>query len=579
MIEAHCKIIKNLKLNPKTILEIGSRDGHDASYYRKFFNIKNEDVYIVEPNPKMFNILKNTYSYFNLFELAISDKSGPQEFYQVDDDENVSAVGISSLKDRNLDDFYQRFKTNKIIVNAITGKQLLSTINKEIDICKVDVEGMTYEVLLSMGELIKKIKTIHVESETLQYWKNEKLEPEIFDFLEKNNFVLVFYNNIGGQTDSVWIDKELYLENLKNVFGDLEIHTLICKKDVLMGINNVKSFQKFYEFKNVPIIFHDDGSLSSSDKELLLSLPNTQIIDKTYADNLIINFIDNFNFSKTYRLVNHPIHLWHKIKLFDYLYFSKTKKILGMDSDLLFMKRPLDVITNILQNIPFYFPDIQSAYCFQEPKNEIPVLENVNTGLIFIPSEEYYNIHSIEKALSNLIRNNINYFPSWIEQSAFAHMFLKDGRYVSLNKETHRIPYFQPINNKIAECLHFVSYPATRELYEMYLNFLDLEKYDEIYKKEFKIEFKQHTIPLDLSIKKNNDFYLFNFYWGLEKTSQNMLDHAFEIDDTLNKEQFKFQSDKNGIFLYKTTSNKITINHTYNWYGEINWITLDVVNL
>lgn len=140
MIEAHCKIIKNLKLNPKTILEIGSRDGHDASYYRKFFNIKNEDVYIVEPNPKMFNILKNTYSYFNLFELAISDKSGPQEFYQVDDDENVSAVGISSLKDRNLDDFYQRFKTNKIIVNAITGKQLLSTINKEIDICKVDVE-------------------------------------------------------------------------------------------------------------------------------------------------------------------------------------------------------------------------------------------------------------------------------------------------------------------------------------------------------------------------------------------------------------------------------------------------------
>lgn len=399
------------------------------------------------------------------------------------------------------------------------------------------------------------------------------------DFFKNKGFRLI--DSFADSKFKYFIGLEESIYNsffIKNMEG-VEIHMLICKKDLFLGINNIKSLQKFTEFSNLPIIFHDDGSLNQIEKESLLSIPNSTIIDRNYADNLIKDFIRGYENCENYRLKESNINLWHKIKLFDYFYFSKTKRILGMDSDLLFVQKPIDLLNKISENTPFFFPDIQSAYCFQEPKNEIPVINNVNTGLIFIPSEEYYNIGSIENALSNLIRNNINYFPSWIEQSAFAHMFYVDGRYKSLNNEKYRIPYFQSIDINLSECLHFVSYPATRELYSNYISLLDVENNKEIYNKNFVVDFKDKKIPLNLKVKNSQNLIVFEYYWGLEKSNQNMLDHIFEINDGVSMNQFKFQSDKNGFFSIKSQSKKFIINHTYDWYGEMKWQILDEIKL
>ena len=50
-------------------------------------------------------------------------------------------------------------------------------------------------------------------------------------------------------------------------YSGIEIHTLICNKDLLLAINNFKSLQKFDEFADMPVFLHDDGSLSESDIE------------------------------------------------------------------------------------------------------------------------------------------------------------------------------------------------------------------------------------------------------------------------------------------------------------------------
>lgn len=362
-------------------------------------------------------------------------------------------------------------------------------------------------------------------------------------------------------------------------FLDLEIHTLICNRDLLLAINNFKSLQKFDEFKSVPIFLHDDGSLTESDIKNLSIIDNITVIRIEDADRKIYEYVKDYKNCLEYRLGDNKINLWHKIKSFDYFFFSKTKKILGVDTDLLFLHKPEDVIKYVESNTPFYFPDIQSAYCFNEPKEEVTVIEKVNTGLIYIPSEEYYSIQAIENALSNLIRDGVNYFPSWIEQSAFAHMFHVDGRYISLDPEKYRIPYFQNVDIKNTECLHFVSYPAVRETYATYLDYLEFENGEVMYEKKTAVRFKDFNIPLEFKIYKNNNIYSCEYYWGLEVTEQGFLDHIFKFKTEQGEFTKALQSDRSGFFIIPLEPGVATLSHTYDWYSDTDWVELDEITL
>lgn len=362
-------------------------------------------------------------------------------------------------------------------------------------------------------------------------------------------------------------------------YSGIEIHTLICNRDLLLAINNFKSLQKFEEFADMPVYLHDDGSLTDSDIDALNVIKNIIVIKRSDADKMIKPFVENYPNCNSYRLGGSHINLWHKIKLFDYFFFSKTKKVLGMDTDLLFLRKPEDVIKYIKTETPFYYPDVQSAYSFNEPKEEISVLERVNTGLVYIPSEDYFNMDAIENALGNLLKNGVNYFPSWIEQSAFAHMFKVDGRYVSLRSDAYRIPYFQPIDIKITECLHFVSYPAVRDTYKGYLEYLEFSPGDLINETSFVVNFKEMNIPVTLSIFKCEGMYNFEYYWGLDQVEQEFLDHIFEITTDEGVVVKKLQSNKNGFFVLNTKSNTIVIRHSYDWYGDTDFKEITTISL
>lgn len=362
---------------------------------------------------------------------------------------------------------------------------------------------------------------------------------------------------------------------------NIEIHTLICKKDIILAINNFKSLCKFEEFSSMSIFLHDDGSLNSTDKEILISaISNSSVIDRKTADAEISQYLVDHPLCAKFRLIDSHIHLWHKIKLFDYFFFSKTKKILGMDTDLLFMRKPESVIKFLRENIPFYFPDLQNAYCFNEPKTEIPIIDKVNTGLMYIPSESFYNLDSIECALTNLLRGDINYFPSWIEQSAFAHMFYKDGNYKVLDPLKYRIPYFQSVDIDSIECLHFVSYPAVRELYETYTKYLNIESGTEIYNKNFIAEFEDKKIPLQIKVHTNNHMCIFSYVWDIESVGQLALDHHIRLEMSDDSPiTYKFQSNRSGFFFVPITTRKVSLFHTYDWYGRTDWKLLDNIQL
>lgn len=190
-------------IDPKTILEIGSRDGDDANILREGFQIDEEKVWVVEPNPKQQIKIKDKYPKFNLIKSAIFNEEKQLTFNAVN---TYDLIGVSSLLDRN-DKLYDNIDCDKITVNTISGSRLLNEINHEIDICKIDVEGATYEVLVSFGEDIMKIKSMHLENEHKEVWKNQKLYDEVKDYLLSKGFTEIYFqyvNNVVLQSDTIW---------------------------------------------------------------------------------------------------------------------------------------------------------------------------------------------------------------------------------------------------------------------------------------------------------------------------------------------------------------------------------------
>ena len=251
------------------------------------------------------------------------------------------------------------------------------------------------------------------------------------------------------------------------MFTDLEIRVLICKRDVGMGLNMAQSLRRYNQFKSIPIYFHNDGSLEDDDKNTLLELGNCSIIDRIYADEVVLNFLESYKNCKKYRFDDIRIFNNTKMKLFDFSILSQTSNILCIDSDILFINEPTNIIELINKSVPFYFPDFQNSYSFSK-SSKAKVLDKVNVGIFYIPSKSYYNIDEIEFALNDLFTIGITN-GGWIEQSAWSHMFYKDGRYISLNNKLYQIPNpYEPLSFDV-ECLHFVGHPPIRELYDDFL--------------------------------------------------------------------------------------------------------------
>lgn len=208
MINYYTNIVGKTTILVKKILEIGSRDGNDAYRLMKQFGLNDDDVWVVEPNPNQIKIIENVYPNFNLISSAIFNEETEHDFYQVVSS-NPNDVGTSSLINRN-DDWYKS-NTNVIKVKTITGKQLLDKIGYEIDVCKLDVEGLTLEVLISFGNDLSKIKSFHLECEHREVWMEQKLYNDVSEYLIKNGYVQIYFNYCSGgdlQSDSIWVLKK-----------------------------------------------------------------------------------------------------------------------------------------------------------------------------------------------------------------------------------------------------------------------------------------------------------------------------------------------------------------------------------
>jgi FkbM family methyltransferase len=165
--------LKNEKI--KNFFEIGSHLSEDAIATKIFFNLKDQDIYCFEINKNNYNIAKKHNPNFNHYNVGISDFNGESDFYE------ENSTGSSLLKEVNKN--YPIKKAKILTMDYFINQNNI----KNIDFCKIDVEGLAGQVLLGFKDKLKIVKFLHIEADD-----NNKY---FLDLIYNTNWILNYLNN------------------------------------------------------------------------------------------------------------------------------------------------------------------------------------------------------------------------------------------------------------------------------------------------------------------------------------------------------------------------------------------------
>ena len=209
--------------------------------------------------------------------------------------------------------------------------------------------------------------------------------------------------------------------------GRPEVHSLVCHRHMYNYILAIKSFLRFYN--DVTVIVHDDGSLTKKDKRTIKKhVENINIIDRDYADEKIDKIFYHYPNCRRYRdaFVN-------ALQLFDYMLLCESEKIVSLDSDILFFKKPdtlIDWVRDGTEIIYFWEQEPRGTREFLAKVNLDDCFIGVNIGLLCF-YKETMNLDLIEQLLSKTEKFD------WQTGQGVYTVLLK-------KQEKHELSYFEP---------------------------------------------------------------------------------------------------------------------------------------
>ena len=165
-----------------------------------------------------------------------------------------------------------------------------------------------------------------------------------------------------------------------NQNSQTEIHSLICHNHIYCYLYCIKSL--LIHIQNCSVVVHDNGSLTSKDKlNLKKHIKGVIIHDLAKADRAVISQLKNYPLLKRLR----GKHVLLK-KLTDFSILSKTGKIIALDSDILFLDRPDEIIQWSESNEKIaLLSDESPLVSYQDvylPSSPFKYVPSLNSGLI-----------------------------------------------------------------------------------------------------------------------------------------------------------------------------------------------------
>lgn len=190
------------KTDSLIIFDIGSCEGEDSIKYSRLF--PSSQIYAIEALPSNIELLesnlkKYAISNVEIVPFALSDKKGIVNFHvssgqpkekKESQDWNYGNKSSSLLPpDKNLTMFPWLKFEDVINVESTTLYDVCCEKSiSHIDFVHMDVQGAELQVLYGAKDLIKKIKVVWLEVESIALYKNQPLKQDIESFMHQHGF-------------------------------------------------------------------------------------------------------------------------------------------------------------------------------------------------------------------------------------------------------------------------------------------------------------------------------------------------------------------------------------------------------
>jgi len=123
-----------------------------------------------------------------------------------------------------------------------------------------------------------------------------------------------------------------------SVTSNTEVHSLVSHRHIEIYLLAIRSLLRFYNQVNV--VVHDDGTLSRDDREYLeRQITNLRIIPRMEADRAMEVFLRGYPRCRKFR--SRQILT---AQVFDFPWFATSKKIISLDSDILVLQHPAEIV-------------------------------------------------------------------------------------------------------------------------------------------------------------------------------------------------------------------------------------------
>ncbi len=189
----------------QSVIDIGANDGHDTRMLAEYFNVEPSSVIAVEAHPQLCEALRENLPGFRIVESAITDHDGIAALAAVN--ALASNNGVSSLRRRRLATY--DYDTMSITTPTQTLKSLIENTDWEsVGFVKIDVEGMSYEVLKGAEDRLQDIVALQVETEMIEVFEGQHLHFEVAELLNSHGFVMTYLQRYVTQADTVWVRSE-----------------------------------------------------------------------------------------------------------------------------------------------------------------------------------------------------------------------------------------------------------------------------------------------------------------------------------------------------------------------------------
>ena len=149
-------IIESLDLGPESVvIDLGTHMGEQIEDLAKL----GAEVHAFEPHPMFFKILKEKFSnYKNVIinNVAAGAQSGPAElFYQESKEAHNGGASLVIHKVDTVIDFFDKVERSESVCHktqCMDISEYIHSLDKKVDILKIDVEGLEYVILARIIE-------------------------------------------------------------------------------------------------------------------------------------------------------------------------------------------------------------------------------------------------------------------------------------------------------------------------------------------------------------------------------------------------------------------------------------------